>query len=50
METAKFDIDDLLSFIGVWGPCDVPCPADFDGNGEIGIDDLLILISAWGPC
>ncbi|MBT4584401.1 MAG: hypothetical protein HOC93_04900 [Phycisphaerae bacterium] len=46
----EVDIDDLLSFIGAWGPCGTPCPEDFDGNGEIGIDDLLILISAWGPC
>jgi hypothetical protein len=44
------DIDDLLSFISEWGPCNGACPADFDGNGEVAIDDLLVLISAWGPC
>ena len=30
--------------------CPVDCPADLDGNGEVGVDDLLFLISEWdGP-
>jgi hypothetical protein len=26
-----------------------PCPADFDGNGDVGPTDLGILLGAWGP-
>ena len=25
-----------------------PCPADIDGNGDVGTDDLLAVIAAWG--
>ena len=25
-----------------------PCPADLDGNGDVGILDLLALLAAWG--
>jgi len=28
-------------------PC---CPADLDGDGEVGITDFLDLLAAWGPC
>ncbi len=31
-------------------PCAPPCPADLDGDGNVGILDLLALLSAWGPC
>jgi len=27
-----------------------PCPADLDGDGDIGAADLAILLGAWGPC
>ncbi|MEE9212070.1 MAG: hypothetical protein V3U29_05395 [Phycisphaeraceae bacterium] len=27
-----------------------PCPADFDGSGDVGAFDLAILLGAWGPC
>ena len=27
----------------------VPCPADLDGDGEVGAGDLAILLGAWGP-
>jgi hypothetical protein len=27
----------------------IPCPADFDGNGNVAVADLLVLIAAWGP-
>jgi len=27
-----------------------PCPADFDGSGDVGFSDLLAVLSAWGPC
>ncbi|MCZ6654471.1 MAG: hypothetical protein O7D91_15760 [Planctomycetota bacterium] len=26
-----------------------PCPADLDGDGEVGSGDLAILLGAWGP-
>jgi len=26
------------------------CPADLDGNGEVGPFDLALLLGAWGPC
>jgi hypothetical protein len=26
------------------------CPADFDGDGEVGIVDFLQLLADWGPC
>ena len=32
-------------------PCPPPiCPADFNGNCEVGIEDFLQLLAAWGPC
>ena len=27
-----------------------PCPADLDGNGEVGAFDLALLLGNWGPC
>ena len=27
-----------------------PCPADIDGDGDVGFSDLLAVITAWGPC
>jgi predicted outer membrane repeat protein len=30
--------------------CDGGCPADVDGNGEVGAGDVLAIIDAWGPC
>ncbi len=26
------------------------CPADLDGDGNVGITDFLLLLEAWGPC
>ncbi len=33
-------------------PIPVPdtCPADIDGDGNVGINDFLDLLAAWGPC
>lgn len=28
----------------------VPCPADFNGDGEVDPVDLATLLGAWGPC
>ena len=28
--------------------CPVDCPADLDGNGEVGVDDLLAVLAAFG--
>lgn len=30
--------------------CELPCPADFDGNEHVNIMDLLSVIDAWGTC
>jgi hypothetical protein len=27
-----------------------PCPADTDGDGEVGVNDLLDVLAAWGSC
>ena len=27
-----------------------PCPADLDGNGDVGVSDFLELLGVWGPC
>jgi hypothetical protein len=27
-----------------------PCPADVDGNGDVGFSDLLSVVSTWGAC
>jgi hypothetical protein len=32
------------------GPTVGPCPADLDGDGEVGFTDLTALLAAWGPC
>jgi hypothetical protein len=26
------------------------CPADFDGDGNVGASDLAMLLGSWGPC
>ena len=31
-------------------PQDPCCPADLDGDGDVGVSDFLILLGAWGPC
>ena len=31
------------------GSSDCPCPADFDGDGQVRVPDLIILLAAWGP-
>lgn len=30
--------------------CELPCPGDLDGDGDVGFNDVLDLLSAWGPC
>ncbi len=29
---------------------DVDCPADFNGDGDVGPFDLAVLLGSWGPC
>ncbi|MCH7797378.1 MAG: hypothetical protein IID28_02895 [Planctomycetes bacterium] len=46
------DSDDLDSLIETWGPCPEPCspcPADLDGDCNVGITDFLILLANWTP-
>jgi hypothetical protein len=34
--------------LGAFGDvCPGGCPADIDGDGEVGIDDLLLLVGNW---
>ena len=43
-------------YYGVWDESDAtftvvaasPCPADIDGDGEVGVTDFLLLLAAWG--
>ena len=30
--------------------CPESCPADVDGNGDVGVSDILLLIASWGAC
>ena len=59
--TVTFDEEQCISQGGIyqgWNPsadcaavpCQAQCPADLDGNGEVGINDFLILLQLWGPC
>ena len=34
----------------LYGVAGTACPADLDGDGEVGIGDVLAVLSAWGPC
>ncbi|MBT8487175.1 MAG: hypothetical protein HKO59_13470 [Phycisphaerales bacterium] len=38
---------DLVSVIGLWGPCD-GCPEDIDQSGDVGFSDLVLVLSRWG--
>lgn len=31
-------------------PVIAPCPADLDGDGDVGAFDLAVLLGAWGAC
>lgn len=42
-------VGDLLTLLGLWGPCR-DCPADLDDDGIVGTTDLLDLLALWGPC
>gem|GEM_PF-3200238 len=36
---------------GIPDGCDAPkCPADFDGDGNVGGSDLAVLLGSWGAC
>ncbi len=45
---ADAPFDGFLYAIGP-GP-NLPCPADFDNDGNVGASDLLALLAAWGAC
>ncbi len=30
--------------------CPESCPADVDGDGDVGVSDILMLIASWGTC
>jgi len=33
--------------LAAWGTCG-GCPADLDGDGQVGGSDLTIMLAAWG--
>lgn len=35
---------------GIDTTCELLCPGDVDGNGDVGVTDLLAILGAWGPC
>ena len=41
------DFADLLALLSAWGPCQGPCPADFNDDGVVDFDDLLLLLAFW---
>jgi hypothetical protein len=43
------DVADFLALLASWGVCGA-CPADLDGDGNVGIGDSLELVANWGPC
>jgi len=40
------DVDDLLSVISAFGPCD-GCDEDFDGDGQVSVNEILAILSLW---
>lgn len=56
-----YDVNDAGFIVG-WGrrnnenhafllePQDPCCPADLDGDGDVGVKDLLFLLGSWGAC
>jgi 6-phosphogluconolactonase (cycloisomerase 2 family) len=34
--------------LAAWAPLASPCPADLDGDGQVGAGDLTVLLAAWG--
>jgi hypothetical protein len=30
--------------------CPENCPADVDGNGDVGVSDIMMIIASWGAC
>ncbi len=42
------NVFDLLDTLTAWGPCPIPCPADFDLSGNVDVFDLLFVLSNWG--
>ena len=45
----QVDVDDLLTLLSSWGPCD-DCASDTNDDGVVDVTDLLFLLGAWGPC
>lgn len=39
---------DLLILMSLWGPCSIPCPADFNGNRHVGFSDMIVVLLNWG--
>ncbi|MEC9372728.1 MAG: beta-propeller fold lactonase family protein [Planctomycetota bacterium] len=35
-------------YMAVWSPPSIPCPADLDGDGQVGPADLGALLGSWG--
>ncbi len=50
----QVNIDDIFAALGLWGPCDDPCPPYCDGDltqdCTVNIDDIFAILGQWGPC
>ena len=50
-EGSDYDQDDIRLGMEQFGISEASaCPADINGDGEVGADDLGLLLSAWGVC
>ena len=48
-ENGLVDVNDVLSLISAFGPCQ-SCDEDLDDNGDVDVNDILTLIGNYGPC
>ena len=46
------NVEDILSLLSEWGPCDgiTSCFSDQNEDGVVDVNDLLMLIANWGTC
>ncbi len=47
---ASFIAAAVLFLSPSWASASHQCPADLDGDGQVGVPDLIMLLAAWGAC
>lgn len=45
----SIDVDDVLSIVTAWGPCQ-GCTQDLDDSGSVDVADVLLVLGSWGDC